>query len=107
MEHASICRALAVFGRDVLRLPYFAEPGLRRLSFLLLEPQTQMDDRRLTLGALRVAAAHQVHCRFRRTPSMLRGEATVMRALHQVAKEMVQGHRLATAALDGCWVGVD
>ena len=72
-----MCKALADFGREELRLPYFAEPGQRRLNFLLLEPSLRLTDAYLTLGALRVAAAYLCRCLFRRRPHALRDRETL------------------------------
>ena len=104
VEHASVCKSLATFGHAELRLPYFAEPGQRRINFLLLDPASALSDAALTLGALRVAAAYHCHCRFRRRPDSLRGSEGVRRALLQLVKELVQGHVRSLAVFDGRWV---
>ena len=103
VEHASICKVLAGFGRDHMRLPGPPDPGDRRLAFLLLLPRSQLGDVQLTLGALRLAAAYRVHCLFRRRPERLRTAEAIRGALGQAVKELVQGHRIATQALDQRW----
>ena len=103
VEHVTVCGALATFGARYLRLPYISEVGPRRLSFLLLDPPSELTDARLTLGALRVAAAYRLHCRFRSQPAALRGEDTVRRALEQAVREAVQGHHGATTVFDSRW----
>ena len=103
IEHASICRSLATFGHTFLHLPYYAEPGARRLDFLLLDSVLHSDDTRLILGALRVAAAYRTHCHFRRSPALLGEPDVVYRALGQAVKELVQGHSRAMAAFDARW----
>ena len=103
VEHATVCGELARFGARYLRLPYVSEVGPRRLSFLLLDPPSELSDVRLTLGALRVAAAYRLHCRFRNQRAALRGEHTVRRALEQAVREAVQGHRGATTIFDSRW----
>ena len=103
VEHASVCRALAIFGRDHLRLPYLTEVGERRLNFLLLEHRDDLPDRRLLLGALRIAAAYRLHCQHRRRPAALHGEGVAQRALAQAARELVMGHPKAIALYDGRW----
>ena len=103
MEHVTVCGALATFGARYLRLPYISEVGPRRLSFLLLHPPSELTDARLTLGALRVAAAYRLHCRFRSQPAALRGEHTVRRALEQAVREAAQAHHGATTVFDSRW----
>ena len=103
VEHASVCKSLDTFGRAELRLPYFAEPGQRRISFLLLDPASQVSDAALSLGALRVAAAYQCHCKFRRRPDDLRGSEVVRQALLQMVKDLAQGHSRSLAVFDGRW----
>ena len=100
VEHASICKVLAGFGRDHMRVPCQPEPGDHGLAVLLLLPRSQLGDVQLTLGALRLAA---VHCLFRRRPERLRTAEAIRGALGQVVKELVQGHRIATQALDQRW----
>ena len=68
---------------------------------MLLEPRSRLNDRQLTLGALRVAATCRLHCSFRRRPTALRGNGVVSLAMEQTLRELVQGHAPATAALDG------
>ena len=104
VEHATVCRALAEFGAGYLRLPYHQDREARRLDFLLLSPQSEFMDARLTLGALRVAAAYQLHCKFRRQRAVLVDAHAVRRALEQAVREAVQGHRRAAAALDTRWL---
>ena len=103
IEHITVCRVLAQFGRDFLRLPYYPVPGPRRLAFLLLEPRSQVGNTQLALGALRIAAAYRLHCRFRRTPARLSGLDVARQALGQAVRELVQGHDVATQILDGRW----
>ena len=104
VEHASICKVLACFGRDYLLLPYHTTPGPRRVGFLLLEAASQLVDEGLLLGALRITSAYHLHCKFRRGPRVHRGPDWVRRALEQGVKEAVQGHPKATAILDKRWV---
>ena len=101
VEHASVCRVLAEFGRD--HLGHHSEPTARRLQFLLLEPASVLDDRRLLLGALRVAAAYRVHCLFRRRHPNSLTRSHIRQALAQAAREAVQGHEAATATYDFRW----
>ena len=103
VEHATVCRALAEFGAGHLRLPYRRDHEARRLDVLLLEPQSELTDARLTLGALRVAAAYGLHRRFRRQRAALSGAHTARRALEQFVRGAVQGHRQAAAVLDTRW----
>ena len=103
VEHASVCKALACFGQDHLRLPYTYDVGQRRMSFLLLEHASLLWDGRLALGALRLAAAYRLHCTFRRRPWALTGAEVVRRALEQNVRALVQGHTVATGYLDGRW----
>ena len=49
VEHVTVCRALAEFGAGYLRLPYRRVRDERRWGFLLLEPQSELTDERLTL----------------------------------------------------------
>ena len=103
VEHASVCRVLAEFGRDHLCLQYHAEPDARRLQFLLLEPASWLDDRRLLLGALRIAAAYRVHCKFRRHARAGDDRVFIRQALAQAAREALLGHTAASAAYDSRW----
>ncbi|CAK0851197.1 unnamed protein product [Prorocentrum cordatum] len=105
VEHVTVCRALAEseFGAGHLRLPYRQDRDARRQDFLLLKPQSEVTDARLTLGALRVAAAYRMHCKFRQQRAALNGEHTVRRALEQAVREAVQGHRWAAAVMDTRW----
>ena len=105
VEHASVCKCLASFGWEELRLSYHREPGQRRIDFLLLDPISQVSDAALTLGALRVAAAYRCHCKFRRRPATLRNGEVVRRALLQFVKESVQGHTKSMAVFEARWVG--
>ena len=104
IEHVSLCPTLAQFGHADLRLPYFADAEQRRIDFLLLRHASELSDARLALGALRVAAAYQVHCNFRRRPGALRGQEVVRGALLQTVKQLVQGHDVAMAIFDGRWI---
>ena len=104
LEHATVCRVLANFGHDFLRLRYHALPGQRRLAFLLLEPASQLADETLLLGAIRVTAAYHVHCRFRRSTHARGGREWARRALEQRAKEAVLGHPRAMSMFDARWL---
>ena len=104
VEHASVCRVWAEFGRDHLRLPYSASPEARRMQFLLLEPASVLDDRHLVLAAVRVAAAYRVHCILRRRAQGGFDRAFVRQALEQAAREAVQGHHGASSCYDLRWV---
>ena len=103
VEHASVCRLLAQFGRDHLCLQYHAVPGPRRLQFLLLEHASVLDDRNLLFGALRIAAAYRVHCTLRRRAMGRIDQPFIFQALQQATKEAVRGHAAATAAYDSRW----
>ena len=103
VEHASVCFELAQFGRRELGLPYFCEPDLRRINFLLLDGTSQLSDTHLVLGALRAAAAYQLHCGFRRRRRDLQGVGVVRMALLQATKQLVQGHSASTSVFDGRW----
>ena len=72
--------------------------------FFLLEHPEDLPDSSLACGALRMAAAYQLHCKFRRRPDQLQGEAVVWRALDQALREAVRGHRKTTEILDRRWV---
>ena len=104
LEHISVCRTLAQFGTEHLRLQYHGGQQHRRMAFLLLDPPSELSDERLTLGALRVAASYQLHCKFRRRPDSLDGEGVVRRALEQSCKELVQGHERSLSVYDKRWV---
>ena len=103
VKHASVCRVLAEFGRDHLLLQYHVELDARRLQFLLLEPPSRLDDRRLLLGALRIAAAYRVHCKFRRRSFAGGVKTFILQALAQATREALSGHASAGATFDARW----
>ena len=104
LEHASLCKTVAEFGRQHLGLEYHWQTDKRRLQFLLLEPGAYLNDHRLVMGALRVTAAYRVHCRLRRQIRDGFSREFIMRALAHAAKEAVIGHHIATIFYDARFI---
>ena len=104
VQHLPHCRELNIFSRRALSLGIPVIPEERVDDFLLLAGD---DTRGRTLKAVRLAAAYQVHCRYRRAPNSLRGQEVAYRALVQTAKDLVIGHPLATKTYDRRWIRDD
>lgn len=56
IDHYCRCPVLARYGRDRLRLPYFADPAHRCADFLLLRASRDMSDEDFLRDAMRLAA---------------------------------------------------
>ena len=100
LEHLPHCPEIRVFSVRGLGLAHHDQLRERTADFLLLgQDATDV----LTLKAIRLAAAYQVHCASRREPGRLRGVEVAYRALVHAAKELVSGHGYATRAVDDRW----
>ena len=100
LEHLQHCPAIRLFSVRGLGLVHPDQLRERTADFFLLrQDATDM----LTVKAIRLAAAYQVHCASRRDPGRLLGGEVAYRALLHAAKELVSGHRYATRAFDERW----
>ena len=101
LEHYICCSRIHQHGVVRLRLPPAGAFEARGVSFLLLDPQPRDDA--LTLRALLLAAAYQLHCSNRRGQPLTDGEEC-RRALQHALREAARGHAQATQTLDAVWV---
>ena len=102
VEHYICCSRLLRHGEQRLRLPPPTTFADRGVSFLLLEPRSNLPTDVLIRRALLLAAAYRLHCRLRHGAPIVDDEV-LQRALTQAVKESAVGHARATQALDSIW----
>ena len=105
IDHYLGCPALARFGRDSLRLPYWSDLDKRRCDCLMLGPLSGYSDASLVCGAFRLAAAYRFHCHRRHSTTQFCGdrEEPLFRALDQMVKDLSAGHAGSLRVLVGLW----
>ena len=98
IEHYANCTiGHSVFARE-LGMSRAATPQGRLAAFLGLDLRAAEDDDAVILRGIRLAAMYRVHCHCRHGQPR-RGPAAV-EALRQACREVVKGHRQASAAYD-------